>query len=186
MSSHEASRTVAHAQPAGATTRAVIALGGNLGDREDTLDSAVRALGATEGVHVVAVSDWIETAALRPWGIDPDAPAYLNGVAVVDTVLGPQALLDVLNAIERDHGRIRGERWGDRTLDLDLVDHGGRTLHTERLTLPHPRAHDREFVLRPWVAVDPDAQLVGHGRVADLLARLDDHHDLNTQNAEAK
>ena len=81
-------------------------------------------------------------------------------------------LLDALNDIESRHGRVRAERWGSRTLDLDLIAYGGVASDDPRLTLPHPRAHERDFVLGPWVSVDPDAQLVGHGRVADLVERL--------------
>lgn len=152
---------------------AVVALGGNLGDRAATLESAVAGLRATDGVDVVAVSRFLETPALRPWGVDPSAPAYLNAVVLVRSALAPLALLDRLEELEREHGRVRVERWGDRTLDLDLIDFGGLTRGSERLTLPHPRAHERDFVLRPWVEVDPDAELPGHGRVDALLARLD-------------
>lgn len=151
---------------------AVIALGSNLGDRGATLLAAVRELADAEGVELAAVSKLIETPALKPDGIDPDAPPYLNGVALIRTTLPPPALLDLLGTIERAHGRERHERWGDRTLDLDIVDFAGLTSSTERLTLPHPRAHERDFVLRPWLEVDPDAVLPGHGRVADLLAAL--------------
>jgi 7,8-dihydro-6-hydroxymethylpterin-pyrophosphokinase len=83
------------------------------------------------------------------------------------------ALVDLLLSIERRHGRVRTERWGDRTLDLDLIDVAGLTLDSERLTLPHPRAHERDFVLRPWLSVDPHAVLAGHGEVATLLAGLE-------------
>lgn len=152
---------------------AVIALGSNLGDRGATLLAAVRELADTPGVELTAVSTLIETPALKPDGIDPDAPPYLNGVVLIRTTLTPSALLDVLAGIERAHGRERHERWGDRTLDLDIVDFAGLTSHTDRLTLPHPRAHERDFVLRPWLEVDADATLPGHGRVADLLAGLE-------------
>lgn len=155
--------------------RAVIALGANLGDREATLLAAARAIADADGVELVAVSTAIETAALRPDGVDPDAPAYLNAVLLVRTTLAAEPLLALLNRIERDHGRVRAERWGDRTLDLDIIDMAGIRLHTDRLTLPHPRAHERDFVLRPWLEVDPDAVLTGHGRVATLLAELDAH-----------
>ena len=80
----------------------------------------------------------------------------------------------MLTRIEQAHGRIRAERWGDRTLDLDIVDFAGLVSSSDRLTLPHPRAFERDFVLKPWLEVDPDAVLPGHGRVADLVAGLDD------------
>lgn len=153
--------------------QAVISLGANLGDRRATLLAAVRELAEADGVELTAISPVIETAALRPEGIDHDAPAYLNAVALVNTTLTPGALLDVLTGIERTHGRVRAERWGDRTLDLDIVDFAGLVSSSERLTLPHPRAFERDFVLKPWLSVDPDAVLPGHGRVADLVAGLD-------------
>ncbi len=152
---------------------AVISMGANLGDRQATLLSATRELADADGVELTAISPVIETAALRPEGVDRTAPAYLNAVALLRTTLTPEALLEVLNRIERAHGRIRAERWGDRTLDLDLVDFAGLTISTDRLTLPHPHAFERDFVLKPWLAVDPDAALPGHGRVADLVAGLD-------------
>ncbi len=152
---------------------AVIALGSNLGDREAIFAAALREIAETPGIELEAISSFHETPALRPWGIDPSAPAYLNAVALVSTTLGPDELLDRLNEVERAHGRVRDERWGDRTLDLDIVAMGDRTVDTERVTLPHPRAHERDFVLRPWLEVAPDALLPGHGAVRDLVAALD-------------
>jgi 2-amino-4-hydroxy-6-hydroxymethyldihydropteridine diphosphokinase len=152
---------------------AVIALGANQGDRAATLHDAVRELADADGVELVAISSLHETVALRPDGPDPDAPAYLNAVALIRTTLTPRALLDLLHVIESDHGRVRAERWGDRTLDLDIVDFAGMQSDHGDLTLPHPRAAERDFVLRPWLEVDPDAVLAGHGRVADLLAGLE-------------
>jgi 2-amino-4-hydroxy-6-hydroxymethyldihydropteridine diphosphokinase len=151
---------------------AVISLGANLGDRQATLLAAARELAETDGIELTAISPVIETAALRPSGVDHDAPAYLNAVALVTTTLTPDGLLDVLTRIEQAHGRIRAERWGDRTLDLDIVDFAGLVSSSDRLTLPHPRAFERDFVLKPWLAADPDAVLPGHGRVADLVAGL--------------
>jgi len=152
---------------------AVIAIGSNLGDRVATFQAAVRALAEADGVEVTAISTPIETVAVRPDGEDPDAPAYLNAVVLVRTTLAPRKLLELLNDLERENGRVRGERWGDRTLDLDIVDYAGMQSASEDLTLPHPRAHERTFVLRPWVEVAPDAVLPGHGRIADLLAGLE-------------
>ena len=151
---------------------AVIALGANLGDRQATMLAAVRELADADGVELTAISSVIETAALRPTGVDPDAPAYLNAVALIRTTLTPNDLLDLLHRIEHAHGRVRAERWGDRTLDLDIIDYAGRQSASERLTLPHPRAFERDFVLRPWQEVDPDAVLPGHGPVADLVRNL--------------
>jgi 2-amino-4-hydroxy-6-hydroxymethyldihydropteridine diphosphokinase len=149
---------------------AVVAIGSNLGERAATLQAAVTALADTEGVEVRAISSIIETPAVRPTGVDLAAPAYLNGVILLGTTLTPDALLDVLMSIEQEHGRVRAEHWGDRTLDLDLIDFGGLTRISPRLTLPHPRAHERDFVLRPWLEVDPGATLPGHGPVIDLAA----------------
>jgi 2-amino-4-hydroxy-6-hydroxymethyldihydropteridine diphosphokinase len=155
---------------------AVLSLGSNLGDREATLRAAVAGIGALDGVRVVAASGIVETPALKPHGVDTDAPAYLNAVVTVRTSLQPEQLLAALNGIEHDLGRVRDERWGDRTLDIDIVDMGGLTVATERLTLPHPRAAERGFVLVPWLQVDPDASLPPHGRVDRLAAARDDVH----------
>ena len=153
--------------------RAVIAFGSNLGDRRATVLGAMRDLAGADGVEVIAISDTIETVALRPAGVDPAAPAYLNGVALVRSSLGADDLLALLHRIEAAHGRVRAERWGDRTLDLDLIDYDGQVRTDADLTLPHPRAAERDFVLRPWLQVDPEAVLPGHGRVADVLAALE-------------
>jgi len=152
---------------------AVIALGANLGERETTIRHAVAELEATEQIDVLAVSPLYDSVALTLQGRDESKPGYLNGVALVTTTLDPETLLAVLQGIETAHGRERVERWGDRTLDLDIVDFAGMVRDSDLLTLPHPRAVERDFVLRPWLDVDPDAQLVGEGSVADLLARLD-------------
>ena len=158
----------------GGRVPAVVALGSNLGDRHATLQSAIRAVSATPGISVVAESPVLETPALTLTGIDPSKPVYLNQVVQVETDLEAVALLAELLRIEREHGRQRTERWGDRTLDLDLITYGDQRITLPELTVPHPRAAERAFVLAPWVALDPDAVLPGRGRVADLLARLDD------------
>ena len=152
---------------------AVIALGANQGDRAATLLAAATELAGADGVELTALSPVHETVAIRPDGPDPDAPAYLNAIALIRTTLSPDDLLALLHRIESGHGRVRQERWGDRTLDLDIVDYAGQRRDRDGLTLPHPRAAERDFVLRPWLEVDPDAELTGVGRVADLLARLD-------------
>ncbi len=152
---------------------AVVAFGANLGDRAATIQAAADELAATDGVELVAMAPPIETPAVRPYGVDRDAPAYLNTVAVCETTLGARELLDVLHRIEDAHGRTRTERWGDRTLDLDLIAFGDLVQDDPELTLPHPRAHERDFVLRPWLVADPLAELPGHGSVEQLLAELD-------------
>jgi 2-amino-4-hydroxy-6-hydroxymethyldihydropteridine diphosphokinase len=155
-------------------SRAIVAFGANLGDREATIAAAVRELADTEGVRLVAVSSVYESVALKDHGADPDAPGYLNGVVALETTLDPHALLDVLLAIEQAHGRERTEHWGDRTLDLDLIDVDGVELADERLVLPHPRAFERAFVLQPWLDLEPGATLAGHGPVSALRAAAAD------------
>ncbi|MDQ1286763.1 MAG: dihydroneopterin aldolase / 2-amino-4-hydroxy-6-hydroxymethyldihydropteridine diphosphokinase [Actinomycetota bacterium] len=142
-----------------AGTRAVLALGSNLGDRREILQSAVDALAAAPGVRVVAVSALVETS---PVG-GPEQPDYLNAVVLVDTTLSSHELLDTCQRIEREHGRERSVRWGPRTLDVDIVDHQGFTCSDDDLHLPHPHAASRAFVLVPWLTVDPDATLPGPG-----------------------
>lgn len=155
-------------------SRAVIALGANLGDRGSTLRAAARAIADLPGVRPVASSREVESVALTLDGLDPTKPRYRNGVVVVDTDLGPQELLDALHGIEDEHGRTREVRWGDRTLDLDVVAIDDLVLDTTALTVPHPRAGERAFVLAPWLDADPDAVLPGVGPVADLLAAVGD------------
>ena len=151
---------------------AVVALGANLGDREATIRNAAERISRLPLVTDVRLSRLHETVALRVDGPDPDAPGYVNAVALVTTRLAPEILLGMLHAIEDENGRERRERWGDRTLDLDLVAYGEETSDDPRMRLPHPRAAERLFVLEPWLDVDPDAVLPGSGRVADLVARL--------------
>jgi 2-amino-4-hydroxy-6-hydroxymethyldihydropteridine diphosphokinase len=153
---------------------AVIALGSNLGNREDNLCAAVRDIDALDGVTVTAVSGIVQSHAVKPTGTDAEAPAYLNAVMLVQSALHPEALLEELNRIEADHGRVRVERWGDRTLDLDIIDFAGLLRDTDDLTLPHPRAWERAFVIVPWLQVDPDAEIRGHGRIDSLAVAHSD------------
>ncbi|MFF9869217.1 2-amino-4-hydroxy-6-hydroxymethyldihydropteridine diphosphokinase [Streptomyces sp. NPDC013953] len=147
--------------------RAVIALGANLGNRLETLQGAIDALEDTPGVRVKAVSPVYET---EPWGVDPGSqPSYFNAVVVVKTTLPPASLLERAHAVEEAFHRVRDERWGARTLDVDIVAYGDLVSDDPVLTLPHPRAHERAFVLAPWHDVDPEAQVPGVGAVADLL-----------------
>lgn len=152
---------------------AVVAIGANLGDTARAIDDAVRALAALPLTGGVRASDAVETIAVRLDGPDPDAPRYRNAVALLETRLAPSALLAELHRIEWEHGRVRRERWGDRTLDLDLVAYGDVRSGDSSLLLPHPRAHVRRFVLEPWLQLEPDAVLPGAGAIADLLARID-------------
>jgi 2-amino-4-hydroxy-6-hydroxymethyldihydropteridine diphosphokinase/dihydroneopterin aldolase/2-amino-4-hydroxy-6-hydroxymethyldihydropteridine diphosphokinase len=155
-----------------APVRAVVALGANLGDRVATLEAALTEIGRLPLVDEVRASAAVETVAVKQDGPDAEAPAYLNAVALVTTRLAPSVLLAYLHAIEARHGRQRRERWGDRTLDLDLIAYGKVTSSDDVLTLPHPRAAEREFVLVPWLSLDPDAELPGVGRVDAVLERL--------------
>lgn len=150
--------------------RAVIALGANLGNRLETLQGAIDALEDTPGVRVKGVSPVYET---EPWGVAPDSqPSYFNAVVIVKTTLPPSSLLERAHAVEEAFHRVRDERWGPRTLDVDIVAYAEVVSDDPQLTLPHPRAHERAFVLAPWLDVDPEAALPGQGRVADLLAAV--------------
>ncbi|MFE5794432.1 2-amino-4-hydroxy-6-hydroxymethyldihydropteridine diphosphokinase [Streptomyces sp. NPDC056503] len=150
---------------------AVLALGANLGNRLENLQGAVDALGDTPGLRVKAVSPVYET---EPWGVEPGSqPSYLNAVALVKTTLPPSSLLERAQAVEEAFLRVRDERWGARTLDVDIITYADVVSDDPVLTLPHPRAHQRAFVLAPWHDVDPEAQLPGHGPVGALLAAVD-------------
>lgn len=157
-------------EPSG--TVAVVALGSNLGDRAETLGAAVAALAALPLTSEVRASGALETVAVTASGEDEDAPRYLNAIALVRTRLAPSILLQALHSIENAHGRVRRGRWGDRTLDLDLIAYGDVTSDDPGLRLPHPRAAERDFVLTPWLDIDPDAVLPGVGTVRELHDRL--------------
>ncbi|MDT3727182.1 2-amino-4-hydroxy-6-hydroxymethyldihydropteridine diphosphokinase [Streptomyces sp. DSM 41972] len=147
--------------------RAVVSLGANLGNRLETLQGAVDALEDTPGIRVKAVSPVYET---EPWGVEPGSqPSYFNAVVVLRTTLPPSSLLERAQAVEEAFHRVRDERWGPRTLDVDIVAYADLRSDDPRLTLPHPRAHERAFVLAPWLDADPAADLPGHGPVAELL-----------------
>jgi len=148
-------------------SRAYVGFGGNLGDPASTLRAAATELGRSAG-HVAAASTVYRS---DPVGLT-DQPPFLNAVAAIDTELDPDALLDVLLAVEAAHGRIRDVRWGPRTLDLDLVSFEDIVRDDPRLTLPHPRAHEREFVLRPLCDLAPDLPLAGRP-AREWLAELD-------------
>ena len=150
-------------------TAVVLALGSNLGDRQDILQGAVDAIVGLPGVRVTAVSPVYETV---PVG-GPAQPDYLNAVVLAVTTQPARDLLDRLHEIEAAFDRVRLVRWGPRTLDLDIIVVDRERSDNPELTLPHPRAHERAFVLAPWHDVDPDAVLPGHGPVAELLAQAD-------------
>jgi len=154
---------------ADAAQPALIALGANLGDARATLIHARAALAAHPDFRLRACSKLYRTPPLGP----PDQPDYLNAVALLETRLSPLDLLAALQSIEAAHGRKRTVRWGARTLDLDLIDHGGTCLDTPALTLPHPEAHRRQFVLAPLCDIAPDWQHPRMGKTArELLEAL--------------
>jgi 2-amino-4-hydroxy-6-hydroxymethyldihydropteridine diphosphokinase len=143
--------------------KAVISLGANIGDPKANLDLAIGLL--REATEVIAVSTYLQT---KPVG-GPEQPEYLNAVAIVESELPAKDLLAVLNGIETAMGRTREVHWGPRVIDLDLIQYGSLLVNDVKLTLPHPRAHERRFVLAPWFEVEPDAVLLTHGRISDLL-----------------
>ncbi len=158
-------------------TPCVVALGSNLGDREDLAQRALADIRATEGFVIRAASSVRETLALGVDGVDLEAPRYLNQVILLDSAWSPERTLGLLLGIEEAHGRVRGDqgdtkRYANRTLDLDLITYGDRVVQSASLSLPHPRAHERRFVLEPWNEVDPEAVLPGRGPVATLLGGL--------------
>ncbi len=159
---------------------AVLALGGNLGDRLESLQSALDALGDAPGIQPISISPVYETAPFGGAPDDPEAmdlsdqPSYLNAVAVVGTDLTPHQLLIRTQAIEEAMHRVRSGRWAARTIDVDIVVYDDLELDAEDLTVPHSRSHERAFVLRPWLDVEPNAVLPGRGPIAELLEDLPD------------
>ncbi len=150
---------------------AMIGLGSNLGDRRATLDGAIAALAAVPGVRVRRVSSYRET---EPVGGPAGQGSYLNAATELETSLDPFGLWNVLRAIEDRFGRVRTVRWGERTLDLDLLLFNDRTIDTPELTVPHPRLAERRFVLEPLAEIAPAAVEPRTGRtVSDLLRALD-------------
>lgn len=150
--------------------RAFVALGANLGDREPTIRAALAELDREQGVEVVAVSRLIDT---EPVGV-VGQPRFLNGVAALDTELPARELMALLLDVERRFGRVRDESapHGPRTLDLDLLLYGEAEIDEPGLTVPHPRLHERAFVLEPLAELAPTLEVPGKGRVETLLTRL--------------
>jgi 2-amino-4-hydroxy-6-hydroxymethyldihydropteridine diphosphokinase len=150
-------------------TTAYVGLGANLGEREVTIRRALELL--AERVEVTGVSSFRDT---EPVGYT-EQPRFLNAVARVETELAPRELLDLLLAVERELGRVRegSPRFGPRTIDLDLLLYGDEEIEEPGLTVPHPRLHERRFVLEPLVELDPDLVVPGRGAVSALLAELD-------------
>ncbi len=144
-------------------TRAYVGVGANLGDREATIRAAIESLPGIVGVSELRETDPVGVA---------DQPAFLNGAVALETDLAPRDLLDALLAVERELGRERRERWGPRTIDLDLLLYGDETIEEPGLTVPHPRLHERRFALEPLLDLDSELAIPGRGRVIDVLAGL--------------
>ncbi|MGP3958341.1 2-amino-4-hydroxy-6-hydroxymethyldihydropteridine diphosphokinase [Nonomuraea sp. 3N208] len=150
--------------------KVVLALGSNLGNRFQILQGAVDVLFDAPDLEFVKASPVYET---DPVGGPPGQDPYLNAVVIAESILEPRALLERALSVENAFGRERGEHWGPRTLDVDLIVVGDTVCDDPDLTLPHPRAHERAFVLVPWAETDPQGIVPGHGRVCDLLEGLD-------------
>lgn len=154
-------------------TPAVLALGGNLGDRIANIEAAVDELNETKGIKVRGVSPFVESFAVTAAGVDESKPNYINAVVKIDTKLKPKKLLREVRRIESQLGRVRIERWGSRTIDIDIIIYGDLIKSKKKLELPHPRAFNRAFVLVPWMLLDKDAILPGHGRVAEFAKSIE-------------
>ena len=146
--------------------KAVIALGANIGNPEEQMKLAIAML--REATDVIALSSIYTT---EPVG-GPEQPNYLNAICITESELPAADLLALLHGIEKTLGREHVERWGPRTIDLDLIQYGTILSSAQELELPHPRAHERKFVLEPWLEVEPDAILLTHGKVSELLEQL--------------
>ena len=146
--------------------KAVVALGANIGNPKEQMDVAISLL--REATEVIAVSSYYTT---KPVG-GPEQPDYINAVCILESDLPALDLLSLLHGIEKSLGRERIEKWGPRTIDLDLIQYGGLLSKADELELPHPRAHERRFVLEPWHEIEPDAVLLTHGKISSLLEQL--------------
>jgi len=146
--------------------KAVIALGANIGSPKEQMDLAVAML--REASDFKVVSDYFSTKPVS----DIAQPDYLNAVCIVESELPATDLLALLHGIEKTLGRERKEQWGPRTIDLDLIQYGSLLSSADELQLPHPRAHERRFVLEPWHSIEPDAILLTHGKISEILEQL--------------
>lgn len=159
---------------------AVIAAGCNLGACKEIICRAIKQLGAEPHTQIHKVSSFYRSVALTMSGRDKSAPCYTNLVFSIHTALTPFELLRHLQKVEHLHGRQRTKdvKWEDRTLDLDIIDYEGIQLNTTELALPHPQAHLRNFVLIPWLEIDPKAVIPGKGPVRDLCEQAGMQNDL--------
>lgn len=148
--------------------KAVIALGANLGDPKRQISEAIDQI--RDQIKVKSVSKLIET---EPVGVADKQPNYINAILIGESELRPLDLMKVLSDIENKMGRFRSFPNAARTIDIDIIDYGGLFMESPELTLPHPRAHLRRFVLAPWLEIEPDGELSGHGPIRQLLANLE-------------
>lgn len=146
--------------------KAVVALGANIGNPSEQMNLAIAML--KEATELIAISTFYTT---KPVG-GPEQPDYINAVCILESELPALDLLSLLQGIEKTLGRERIERWGPRTIDLDLIQYGSLLSKAQELELPHPRAHERRFVIEPWHEIEPDAVLLTHGKISELLAQL--------------
>jgi 2-amino-4-hydroxy-6-hydroxymethyldihydropteridine diphosphokinase len=146
--------------------KAVVALGANLEEPRKAIELAIELL--KQAADVIAISSLYET---EPVG-GPEQDNYINAVLILESELPAAELLSLLHGIEKSMGRVRDVRWGPRVIDLDLIQYGTLLSESEELTLPHPRAHERRFVLEPWHEIEPDAILLTQGRIDQLLEQL--------------
>jgi 2-amino-4-hydroxy-6-hydroxymethyldihydropteridine diphosphokinase len=146
--------------------KAVVALGANLENPADAIQMAIALL--KESTDVKLISSLYET---EPVG-GPEQPNYINAVCILESDLPALDLLALLHGIEKSMGRIRIEKWGPRVIDLDLIQYGNILSSSEELEIPHPRAFERKFVLEPWYEIEPDAVLLTHGPISQLLKEL--------------
>ena len=146
--------------------KAVISLGANVGNPREQVELAIALIGGA--LDVTATSTLYET---KPVG-NLDQPNFINAIVLAESELPPLEVLHILQGIEKAMGRERKEKWGPRTIDLDLIQYGDVVLESEELNLPHPYAHQRKFVLQPWLEIDPLAELVNFGRVSELLEQI--------------
>ena len=146
--------------------KGIIALGSNIGEPRENLDLAIALL--REATEVIKVSSYYMT---KPVGYE-DQPDFVNAVCIIKSELPAIELLNMLHGIEKAMGRERTIKWGPRTIDLDIIQYGSLLSNSPELTLPHPRAHERKFVLEPWLEIEPEAVLLTHGKIADLLTKL--------------
>ena len=146
--------------------KAVIALGANIGNPKEQMDLAVAML--REATDFKSVSKYFSTKPVS----DIEQPDYLNAVCLVESDLPALDLLALLHGIEKTLGRERNEKWGPRTIDLDLIQYGSLLSSADELQLPHPRAHERRFVIEPWHSIEPEAILLTYGKISEILEQL--------------